>query len=74
MGQVTLYLPKNVEDIIKKEAKKNRKSISAYVTEILYQKLAPKKWSNSFLKVCGTWEGEFGDIKDLKNSKRDPLE
>jgi len=48
MGQVTLYLPEKVEEIVKKEAKKSHKSVSAYVTEILNNKLAPKKWSNNF--------------------------
>ena len=48
MGQVTLYLPEKVEAVVKKEAKKAHKSISAYVTEILSNKLAPKKWSKNF--------------------------
>ena len=74
MGQVTLYLPEKVEAVVKKEAKKAHKSISAYVTEILSNKLAPKKWSKNFLKVCGSWEGEFPPIKDLKTTKRDDLE
>lgn len=74
MGQVTLYLPAKIEKIVKKEAKKAHKSISAYVAEILNNKLAPKKWSQNFLKVCGSWEGEFPSIEDLKSSIRDVLE
>jgi hypothetical protein len=74
MGQITLYLPEKVEEIVKKEAKKAHKSISAYVTEILNSKLTPKKWSHNFLKVCGSWEGEFPIIEDLKSTKRDDLE
>lgn len=74
MGQFTLYLPERVEEIVKKEAKKVHKSISAYVTEILSNKLNPKKWSKKFLKVRGSWEGGFPAIKDLKITKRDDLE
>ena len=74
MGQITLYLPEKVEEIVKKEAKKAHKSISAYVTEILNSKLTPKKWSHNFSKVCGSWEGEFPIIEDLKSTKRDDLE
>ncbi|HLE10303.1 MAG: hypothetical protein A2504_04610 [Bdellovibrionales bacterium RIFOXYD12_FULL_39_22] len=74
MGQVTLYLPQEIEKAVKKEAKKNHKSISAYVSEILSQKVSPKKWSSAFLKVCGTWEEEFVEASELQNTKRDDLE
>ncbi|MEI8346624.1 MAG: hypothetical protein WCG27_04100 [Pseudomonadota bacterium] len=74
MGQITLYLPQKIEESVKKEAKKVHKSISAYVSDILNQKLSPKKWSSNFLKICGTWEGEFIEVKELKNTKRDDLE
>jgi len=74
MGQITLYLPPRVEEAVKKEAKKAHKSISAYVTEIINNKLVPKKWSPNFLKVCGSWEGEFPAIEDLNNTTRVELD
>lgn len=74
MGQVTLYLPEKVEELMKKQAKKNGKSVSSFVTELLEQKLTPKKWSEGFLKVCGTWEGDFPEIKKLKQTPRHELD
>lgn len=74
MGQITLYLPEKIEEMVKKEAKKSHRSVSSYVTEILNSKLAPKKWSPHFLKVCGSWEGEFPKIENLKESTRDEWE
>ncbi len=74
MGQVTLYLPEKIEELMKKEAKKNKKSVSAFVGELIAQKLSPRKWSDDFLKVCGSWEGDFPEIKRLKQTSRDELE
>ena len=66
MGRITLYLPKQLEETIKKEARKTQKTVSSYVTEILSNKLVQKKWSKAFLNICGSCEGEFPEIKKLR--------
>ena len=65
MAQVTLYLPDEVAKRIKRAAKQSGQSVSSYVTSLATRELAPNKWPDSFLKVLGTWEGDFDIGPDL---------
>lgn len=63
MAQVTLYIPDDVATRIKREAKRSGQSLSAYVTALAKREVAPSQWPAPFLKLYGSWEGEF-DIPD----------
>ena len=63
MAQVTLYIPDEVATRIKREAKRSGQSLSAYMTELAKREVAPAQWPASFLKLFGSWEGDF-DIGD----------
>jgi len=64
MAQVTIYLPDDIARQIRAEAKKRRKSLSAYMTQLAREKLHPARWPKAFLDLYGSWQGEFPDIPD----------
>lgn len=49
MPQLHFYLPKELAEQVKKNAKRQGKTASAYVAEIVKEKLGPKGWSPGFL-------------------------
>ena len=65
MAQVTLYLPDDVARLIRKEAKKARKSVSAFMADLARRKLSPDRWPEGFEALCGSWQGEFPEPEDL---------
>lgn len=50
MPQLHFYLPKELAEQVKKNAKRQGKTASAYVAEIVKEKLEPKGWSPEFLE------------------------
>jgi hypothetical protein len=64
MAQVTLYLPTEVERLLRAEAKRRKQSVSAYMAELAREKLSPAAWPKSFLDAAGSWEGSFPEIPD----------
>jgi hypothetical protein len=56
MSQVTIYLPPDVERLVRREAKKARKSLSAWLTELARREVQPSGWPEGYfeaLKVPG---------------------
>jgi len=74
MGQLNVYVPDELEEKIKKEAKREGKSVSAFVLEAVKSKVEPTGWSKEFLSTFGSWEGEFPEIVDLPLQKRSGLD
>jgi len=64
MSQVTLYLPDDVARQLRAEARRKKRSLSAYMTELVRERLHPTTWPKSFLDAAGSWEGEFPEIPD----------
>lgn len=56
MGQLNLYVPDELEEKIKKEAKREGKSIPAFVLETIKNKVDPQNWSKEFLNTFGAAE------------------
>lgn len=74
MSQLNFYVPDEVEEQIKKAAKKEGKSISAFLADLVKSKFKPKTWSDSFFaELVGGWKGEFPEIERPKPQKRDNL-
>ena len=74
MSQLNFYVPDDVEEQIKKAAKKEGKSISAFLSELVKSKFKPKTWSDDFFtELAGGWKGEFPEIERQKPQKRDKL-
>lgn len=65
MAQVTIYLPDELEKKVRREAKRARKSLSAYLAELAAGRRAPKKgWPEGFAALFGSWEGDFPQPED----------
>jgi hypothetical protein len=71
MGQLTLYIPDELEKELKRAAKRAKKSVSAYVAELAGRKLHLGTWPETFLKTYGSWEGDFPETKPLDYEHRD---
>ena len=59
MAQLNLYVPDELLPSIKKSAKREGKSVSAFVTGLIEKNLNPRKWSTEFANTFGSWEGDF---------------
>ena len=60
MPQLNLYVPRDLEKEIRKEAKQRGKSISAYLMDLFRQKTSHKEWRKDFFReVVGGWKGDF---------------
>lgn len=70
MAQLNVYVPDELEEKIKKEAKRAGKSVSAFMVDAVRTQVDPKRWSAEFLSTFGSWEGEFPEIKDAPLQKR----
>lgn len=64
MAQITLYVPDEVADRIKREAKKAHKSVSAYVTELASKQISRRAWPARFTSLYGSWKGDFPTPED----------
>jgi hypothetical protein len=74
VAQVTIYLPDEIADRIKREARRVHKSLSAYVTELATRKLEPaSKWPAGFARLYGSCKGELTEPEDLPPEDREPL-
>ena len=74
MAQVTLYLPDDLAQRIREEAKKAHKSISAYMTELAIRKLTPSQWPEGFADLYASWHGDFPVPEDLPPDDVEPVE
>ncbi len=64
MSQLTIYLPGTLERQVKKEAKRSRKSLSAFMADLATEALRPPRWPKDFTKLYGSWGGKFPAIED----------
>lgn len=63
MAQLNFYVPDEVEEGIRKEAKARGKSISAYLAEVVKERIRHDKWQKDFFtKVAGGWRGECPEV------------
>ena len=64
MAQLNIYVPNTLEKTLRLHAKKKRKSLSAYLAEVLAREFAtaPSWPKDYFTKVLGNWQGDFPEI------------
>lgn len=70
---MTLYLPDDLAARLRAEAKKARRSLSAYVSELASRRLTPGQWPRGFGRLFGSWQGNFPPIEDLPEDEIDDL-
>jgi hypothetical protein len=51
MAQVTLYLPKDVAQKARAEARRRKKSLSAFISELVVRETVPREWSPGFVDL-----------------------
>jgi hypothetical protein len=74
MSQLNFYVPDEIEEQIKRAAKKEGKSISAFLSELVKSKFKPKTWSDGFFsELAGGWSGDFTEIDRAEPQGRDNL-
>ncbi len=65
MAQVTIYLPDDLEKKVRQEARRARKSLSAYMADMAAGRLQKRsQWPRGFTELFGSWEGEFSSPGD----------
>lgn len=65
MAQLNLYVPDDVARKLRGEARKAKKSLSAYVLErVVGGEATGGGWPREFLALAGTWEGPFPEPED----------
>lgn len=66
VAQVTIYLPDPIEQAVRREAKRARKSVSAYLADLARAKVARRRWPAGFERLFGSWSGDFPDVSDRR--------
>lgn len=65
MSQLTIYLPDAVLRKLRAGARRAKKSVSAYVTDLLERRDRPAEWPESFRKLYGSCGGGLPEVEDL---------
>lgn len=73
MAQMNFYVPDEIEEKIKKEAKKNGKSVSTYIAELVKKHInGQSNWPKGYFEsIAGKWVGDFPEIEELPEQERD---
>jgi hypothetical protein len=66
MSQLTVYLPEAVLRKLRAGARRARKSVSAYVTELLERREKPAEWPDGFRELYGSCRGTLPEIDDTE--------
>lgn len=67
MAQLTIYLPDAVEKKVRADARRAKKTVSAYLSELATRKERAgdeRAWRKALLALGGSWEGKFPEIDD----------
>ncbi|MFI5309034.1 MAG: hypothetical protein ACHQ53_16890 [Polyangiales bacterium] len=64
MSQLTIYLSEQVLRRLRAGARRARKSVSAYVAEMLEEGEPRAQWPKDFRKLYGSCRGDLPDVDD----------
>jgi hypothetical protein len=73
MSQVTLYLPDALEELARKQAQEEGKSLSGYLAGLLAREVAPAEWPSALLSVLNEGSGDIEVPEDLPPEDVEPL-
>lgn len=63
MSQLNVYVPEKIEKEVRKKAKAQGKSLSAYLVDVIRSEVCEEEWQpNFFTKVIGGWQGDFSEV------------
>jgi hypothetical protein len=60
MARVTIYVPEKLAKTARQRARRAKKSMSAWIAELLERELTPRGWSQDFIDLLT--KGAKGDI------------
>ena len=64
MAQITIYLPDDMARRIKREARRRRKSVSAFITDLATERSPTPTWPKEFLALQGRCKGSLEAPED----------
>lgn len=68
MSQVTIYLPNELEQKIKRAAKTSSLSLSKWITQIIEEKISGE-WSQDIIELAGAWgDDDFPTLEEIRAS------
>ena len=67
MGQVTIYLEKQVEQKMRSQAKIENRSLSQWISSLIKDKVNDE-WPNQIAEMSGQWE-EFPSLDELRSEQ-----
>jgi metal-responsive CopG/Arc/MetJ family transcriptional regulator len=74
MAQLNVYVPDKLAEEIRKMAKREGKSLSAFLVDLVRQRLGGERWPKGFFtEVVGRWKGEFPEVKRPPPEEREGL-
>ncbi|MCC6334567.1 MAG: hypothetical protein IT380_11340 [Myxococcales bacterium] len=50
MSQVTIYLPPDVEQLVRRAARRSRQSVSAWFAELARREVKPTRWPEGYFQ------------------------
>lgn len=67
MAQLTIYLPDEVEKKVRLEARRAKKSVSAFIADLATRKesrVSDAAWAREVARLYGSWVGPFPQLED----------
>lgn len=64
MARLTIHLPDEVEKKIRRDARRAKKTVSAFIAELLTKKRSHAAWAREVEMIYGSWVGAFPEIDD----------
>ena len=64
MAQITIYLPEDVARRIKREAKRRKKSVSAFIADLATGRGTRPAWPKQFFRLQGSCKGSLRAPED----------
>ncbi len=74
MAQVTVYLPDKIAAAARRRAKKERKSLSAFVTELITRETAEGQWPRSLVELLRSGDADLVEPDDPPPEEVEALE
>ena len=73
MGQVTIYLDKEIENKLKTAAKSSNLSVSKWVANIIKEKISTE-WPADVVELAGSWKDNFPTLEEIRSTAGDDTE
>ncbi len=70
MGQVTIYLDKEIENKLKTAAKSSKLSVSKWVANIIKEKISTE-WPADVVELAGSWKEDFPTLEEIRSTTGD---